>query len=520
VTRMSHESRWLLAATAALTALRLYAATQVGFGDSEALYAAYSLHPQACYRDHPGLIAMVGSLFFGESASGLPTAPAPFFVHIATTFSLAALPWMVRATCLVAHAASGAPSTRESQLRADGAGLIFALTPVTAVGLFGFTPDALLAPLWLAALYCAARGVDSQAPEGQRFGWLVFSGLFGGLSVVAKASGVFLALAIAGWALWRKPKGHAFLLLGLVAGCIPAGVVAYREADAGFPMLAHRARLGSFVGDNLAVASLLQIGKTAFGPALYLSPLCLLLALRELRARVMSQASTSIDELLRNCTLVPGIGLMLVTLLSKQSEPHWTMPAFLSLLVWAGSSPSPRESSRRLLRPTAAIVIAGTFTLATYTWVLAPMPLGFPPGKKPELDISSEMFGWDEALHTVAKQVEADRRTRPELGEQSRPITLVGPHWVICAQLEAGMQRLYSHRYRVACTSPKGDDFADWRPEAHWLAEPELYWVADARFSESPEWPGYNRTASKFSTARMGVPGKRAFQLVHYERIE
>ena len=55
----------LALASAALLAVRLYAASHVGFGDSEALYACYALHPQPAYLDHPGLIGVIARVIGG-----------------------------------------------------------------------------------------------------------------------------------------------------------------------------------------------------------------------------------------------------------------------------------------------------------------------------------------------------------------------------------------------------------------------------------------------------------------------
>ncbi|MCU0686136.1 MAG: hypothetical protein MUF34_28465, partial [Polyangiaceae bacterium] len=52
--------RALIGLTLGLLPLRLYAALRLGYGDSEALYACYALRPQAAYRDHPGLIGVLG----------------------------------------------------------------------------------------------------------------------------------------------------------------------------------------------------------------------------------------------------------------------------------------------------------------------------------------------------------------------------------------------------------------------------------------------------------------------------
>src|SRR5580692_10333463 len=58
----------LVVASVALLAVRLLAATRVGFGDSEALYASYALHPQPAYLDHPGLIGIVARAIGGGSS--------------------------------------------------------------------------------------------------------------------------------------------------------------------------------------------------------------------------------------------------------------------------------------------------------------------------------------------------------------------------------------------------------------------------------------------------------------------
>ena len=65
----------LVAASTGLLLLRLAASATVGFGDSEALYAAYALHPQPAYLDHPGLIGIVAR----EIGAG--TAPTPRQAH-------------------------------------------------------------------------------------------------------------------------------------------------------------------------------------------------------------------------------------------------------------------------------------------------------------------------------------------------------------------------------------------------------------------------------------------------------
>src|SRR5258708_10748890 len=138
--------------TAFFVALRLVAAARVGFGDSEALYASYALHPQPAYLDHPGLVGL-----FAHAVGG-GTAPSPERAHQVTAVLSAAVPWAMAALC---RACGATPR------RATAAALVFAFVPEIAVGLFALTPDLLLAPAWIAALACAAIGLQS-APGSPR----------------------------------------------------------------------------------------------------------------------------------------------------------------------------------------------------------------------------------------------------------------------------------------------------------------------------------------------------------------
>src|SRR5687767_15975012 len=79
----------LAVVTAVLLFLRLFAATKVGFGDSEALYASYAAHPQPAYLDHPGLVGLVARAI-GEGA-----VPSPSRTHVVTSIVATLVPWIL-----------------------------------------------------------------------------------------------------------------------------------------------------------------------------------------------------------------------------------------------------------------------------------------------------------------------------------------------------------------------------------------------------------------------------------------
>src|SRR4029077_10116481 len=118
-------------------AVRLVAAARVGFGDSEALYAAYALHPQPAYLDHPGLIGV-----FARTVGG-GTAPNAERAHLVTSLLAGLVPWGMALACRAAGASWG---------RSFGSAVVFALVPEIAIGLFAMTPDLLLALCWTGSL--------------------------------------------------------------------------------------------------------------------------------------------------------------------------------------------------------------------------------------------------------------------------------------------------------------------------------------------------------------------------------
>ncbi len=121
-----------------LIVLRLYAATRIGFGDSEALYAAYANHPQPAYLDHPGMIGLVAR------ALGGGTAPEPARAHVVTALLATAVPWAMALLCR----ACGASWTRSL-----GTGIVLARGPEIAIG-----------PLRA----CSRRTCSSRLPQGWR----------------------------------------------------------------------------------------------------------------------------------------------------------------------------------------------------------------------------------------------------------------------------------------------------------------------------------------------------------------
>lgn len=428
----------LAAVSIALLAVRLVAASRIGFGDSEALYACYARHPAPAYLDHPGLVGL-----FARAVG-----PTPERAHVATAILATAVPWLMTLAC------RGCGSTWPRALTAS---LVFALAPEIAVGLFAMTPDLLLAIAWTGALACAAAAARAKPSSARSAAAFAGAGLLAGVAAASKAPGALLAVSLLAAYASKPLRQHARTAApwaGLVAGAIVVAPLVLFESRSGWPMLRHR------LIDTQAEAglSLRNAGALAGGQIAYLSPLVAVVAVLAAAVAVRDRRD-AIGALLFSAFAVPLAALAPLCLWSRVAEPHWIAPALLALVPAAARSTwSP---SRRLL--CWSIALAAIVVAAAHAWALTPSLIALQP------TLARELYGWPDVARAVREQ-----------SDREPDAAIVGPHWVVCAQLEATL------RIPVGCDTPVRDDFDDWLPRDRWKRAETIVWVTDDRFGPPP----------------------------------
>lgn len=447
--------------TLVLLALRLDLARVTGFGDAEALYVAYSLHPQPGYLDHPGLVGWLAGLL--GSAKG---PPSPLRVHVFTALLATLLPWLGVLTARRLGAERG---------RALHVYFALALLPELAIGLFALTPDVPLIFVWLGTL--AAAAIALTGPAGSLATLLAYlaTGAGAALACLSKASGALLALGILacalaprGWSRWRTLGPWAALL---VFGLVAEPLVRW-EVEQGFPMLSHR--LVKLPGET--GPSLVTTGRLLTGQLLYVTPPFLVAAVLLARDLYRRRRQSPRERLLQLTTACAFFPLLLLCLYSPVAEPHWLGPAYLGLCLFAGQS----DAVRRWL----GLCCAG-FGLAMvvlgWAWVRTDLPIKVGDllgGYEPRYDPSNDLYAWNTGGPMLAEAVEqAQKRT-------GRLPTVVGPHWVVCAQAEV----LLGGKVPVGCDSPVLDDYDRWLPRVRWREAPTILFVSDSRFELEPPY--------------------------------
>ncbi len=516
----------LVAVSVVLFGLRLWAASRVGFGDSEALYASWAVHPQPAYLDHPGLVGLVARLI-GEGA-----VPTPACTHVVTAVISTLVPWLVVAVARAAGAAK-----RPAVI----AGLVVALVPEIAVGLFALTPDLVLAPLWLGAIGLAIVGLSPRAPDAERAGApksgdappssrrfvpsirtagaLLGAGLLAGIAASAKVSGFLLlvALVIVYVQIARSDESPGTVRAarsiwpwaGLGAGIVVDVPFVLYEARLGWPMLHHR-----FVEtQDGAGLALKNFGALLGGQLVYLSPVVVWLAVLVARDLVRRRNDDVASRVLFWTFAVPLVPLVALCIWSPVAEPHWIAPPLLALPIHAARRAADGVDFVRRRLVISAMAVAGAFTLIVHAWVLVPAASRLVPESiDPQANIANELYGWPQAIGAVREQMAL---AATPFDPEGREVVVIGPHWTICAQLHAALPGV-----RVGCATPIPDDFDRWLPRDTWRRADNVLFVTDNRFGGdgADQLPAHVRVSQSRVRVLRGGRTARVFDLYLYSQ--
>lgn len=162
--------------------IKLVIAASLPLFADEAYYWTWSHHLQLSYFDHPGFISWLISL--GRPFEGLwflVRWPAVIFGHIALLFWIALL----------------RPHLNLDQLKAFV--LLFAVAPLTGLGMIILTPDLPLLFFWSASLYLSDRALRTGELR-----WYVLLGAALGLGFCAKYHMVLFIPFVITWLTWSR----------------------------------------------------------------------------------------------------------------------------------------------------------------------------------------------------------------------------------------------------------------------------------------------------------------------------
>lgn len=379
--------------------VKLWIAFHLGLGNDEVYYYTYALQPDWNHFDHPplvGLFIRAFSLNMHWLNQGSMRLTAILGSALGT--------WMVFQMGKLLH----------SERAGWYAALLYTASLYSSViaGLF-ILPDSPQMIFWTAALWLMLRLALDPRPKTWTSGWkLLLLGLMIGLAIMSKIHGVFLWLAFGAYLLikdrelFKNPWLYAAVLL---SSAIASPILFWNLK---YHFITYR-----FQGARVAVSggglNLSSFASAVGGQLLYNGPFNVLLYLLLIPA--WSKRRLKMNERARSVLVwssLPLIGIVTAISLYKPVLPHWSGPAFTSLMLLAGvalAEGAGRKAYRRL--PAIglgflALALAGGF------WLMNAYPGSLHPGPNPRdygaNDFSLDMYSWKHLEQQFAQLRQAD----------------------------------------------------------------------------------------------------------------
>lgn len=394
--------------------VRAFLAGWIELGTDEAYYWIFAKYPDWSHFDHPGMVGWVIQLF---SLNLL--FDSEFFLRLASVVFMTLNTWIMFRI--------------GKEIKDEQTGFCAALFYTGSIYAFVITgifilPDTPLNFFCLLAFWLFIRYLR------QKSSWnLIGTGLFIGLAVLSKYTGIFLW---AGFLLYilcfdRKHLKNPFLYLSLLitaACCLPILYWNYQNDFISFRF--HSDRVSLF--DKPNIISLLR---EVSGELFYNNPMNFGVAVLAIVAAFRKKIQ--MDKQMKRLTLItalPLIGLFLLFSLNRETLPHWSAPAFVLLIplmaCWITGF------SKRRIRNILAISI--TFLILTLTAGVLEIKKGSVPldqnteatqiGRS---DVTLDMYGWRQAS---AKFNEIRAQAIAE-GEMPEDAGIIGNNWFPTASI-------------------------------------------------------------------------------------
>ena len=363
--------------------VRGFLAFWLEFGNDEVYYWTYALYPDWSHFDHPPMVGWVIQLF---SLNLL--LDSEFFIR------LASVAFMTADTYIIYRIGK--------DLKDAQTGLYAALLYTASIYAFVITgifimPDTPLMLFWLLAIWVAILYFKRLHTEQHAGSYMVLFGAFAGLAMLSKYSGAFLWVGMGLYILIfnRKLLKNPYLYLALLISAVCCIPIMYWNIQNDF--ISFR-----FHGDRVggSAINLSAFGTEIAGEFFYNNPVNFILALIAIVAAFKKKLSIEkAAQRLILCIALPMILVFLAISLTRPTLPHWSAPAYVSLiLISAVYLRDKRAESERMPKFITAALAVLVLTLAVG---VAEIKTGFIPLDKhtePEMlgrdDFTLDMYGW------------------------------------------------------------------------------------------------------------------------------
>ncbi len=398
-------------------------------GNDEVYYQTYAQHLQWNYFDHPAGVAVLIrlttlNLYF---RSGV-------FIRLGSILCSAAGTWLIfKIGSRISHPRVGWI-----------AAILYNTSFYTSViaGTF-ILPDSPQVIFWLMSMYCMFRILETDRPTGIRSVYFILLGICIGLCIMSKVHGIFLWLGFGAYILMHRRevlKSPLLYISGLVSLIIILPIYFWNYQNHFITYQYHQGRIHLWGGSPDPDHLLQQVLGTLF----YSNPVNLvvyvfcLYALTKGKIKILPS-----DYLLLLWLSLPLIGVLLWTSLFNETLPHWSGPAYLSLMLLGAAwlDELPLRTCMNWLKTAAGFYLA--VVLIGITGILyLPFRIGSVEQKNlGKGDITLDMSGWESFATRFDSLYKADLKT----GLMKPGSTLISDYWFPAAHLDHYYAVPYHH---------------------------------------------------------------------------
>ena len=385
---------WLIAIA---TVIKLFLATQLELGNDEVYYWTYVRYPDWSHFDHPPMVGIIGQIF---SLNLLLTSD--FFLRLGSIVLSALSMWIV---FLIGK-----------RIKNEKAGLYAAYLYTSSIycsiiGGFSFIPDAPLVFFWLLALYLMIDFLPTEKITSHERKRILLFGLVAGLAMISKYQGAFLWITVFIYVIFYNRnwlKEFSFYFAGIISAVALLPLVVWNLQNDFISFTFHTARVTPSYNFRLDYF-LTEI----FGQMAYNNPINYVLIVIALIA--LFKKNFFVESRYAKILLFATLPLWLVFTsfsLFRSTLPHWTAPAFLSLILLASAYWSEQNEKNFFWIKFPTYFVASLLVIAFWLINYSPLQLGKKSETKTfgEDDFTQDMYGWNQVEKAFVKIAEREEK--------------------------------------------------------------------------------------------------------------
>jgi hypothetical protein len=475
-TKIKKRVIWLVVVA---TSVRLLLASQVELGNDEVYYWTYVLYPDLSHFDHPPMVGFLAqfftlNLYFTDD----------FFLRLGSIVLGGASTWII--FCIGKRV--------KNELAGLYAAILFTSSIYCSViSGFSLIPDAPQVFFWLLCLYLSFDVLPTEKITPHLRKKMMGMGLFAGLAMLSKYHSAFIWVGILLFVLFQNRKwlmDYSLYLSGMISLLVFSPVIIWNWQNDFISVTFH--------GDRVAPA--LEVRPDYFfteigGQIAYNNPLNVILIVIALIA--LFKGRDFIRTKYKWVLLFNAMPLWLLFTgfsIFRSTLPHWSGPAFLSLIVitaayWAERMCERKVVDKDLIWPIRIVLPLYflSFLLAAALYIInySPFPLGKQSDIKSfgEYDFTQDMYGWKQ-IGDKFKEISTREQAN---GTMPKDAGLVSNKWFPGAHIDFYVAQ--PTKKKLILIGPLKDIHKyDWinRQRLGWVKGGDYYHIAVSNYYKDP----------------------------------